>query len=486
MDFKLDPVFAGEEPEEVLKIFSELCRIPHSPTNYEPMSNFIADFCRDCGYEPIIDQDYNVIVRKPASPGKENEVPVMLQSHYDMVCQAEVGYEFDFDKDALTLIRDGDKIQAKGTTLGGDDGIDVAAVMAILADKNAVHPPLECVFTSNEEAGMRGAFGLDYSQFDSKMIINLDASPTKIGCFGSASIDINVPRAEAPVKDGCEYLKVSVGGLLGGHTGTRAMQEPGNAIVLLIRMLFEIDKIEKAQLCSIYGGPGGSFPKIGEAEIAVSPDKVSQIEELVKKLGEDFHIELEIQEPDVWSKVEKVARPAVALSYETAYKVKTLVRLILNGVFVRNLEFDNTATATGAASLMEERGEYIYIKYAVRSILSSMKNYLADTAAMICDMLGVKHDRVMDVPAWRTTINDDMKELLTEIYPERPPILCTGTMECGIFYERLPKDCQILALGVPFYLGHSPTEYILLSTTKIYYEKLREFISKVSWKHIGK
>ena len=120
-NIKLDPVFAGEQPEDVLRIFSEICRIPHSPFNRVPMSTFIADFARDLGYETEVDEAYNVIVRKPASPGKENDPPVMLQSHYDMVCQAEIGYDFDFDKDALTLKRDGDKIYAEGTTLGGDD-----------------------------------------------------------------------------------------------------------------------------------------------------------------------------------------------------------------------------------------------------------------------------------------------------------------------------------------------------------------------------
>ena len=215
-DIRLDPVFEGEQPEDVLRIFSQICRIPHSPDNREPMSTFIADFARDLGYEPVIDKAYNVIVRKPASPGKKNDPPVMLQAHYDMVCQAEIGYEFDFYKDPLKLRRDGDKIYAEGTTLGGDDGIDVAAVMAILADKDAVHPPLECVFTSNEEDLMDGAWNLDYSQLKSKMVINLDASPTKIGGFGATEVNLKIPRTQAQVKEGSDivYRKITVGGVL--------------------------------------------------------------------------------------------------------------------------------------------------------------------------------------------------------------------------------------------------------------------------------
>ena len=486
MNLELDPVFAGEEPEDVLRIFSEICRIPHDPFNRIPISTFIADYVRDLGYEPIIDEAYNVIVRKPASPGKENDPPVMLQAHYDMVCQAEIGYEFDFKKDALKLCRDGDKIYAEGTTLGGDDGIDVAAVLAILADKDAVHPPLECVFTANEEDGMDGARRLDFSQFKSKMIINLDASPTKIGCFGAAVVHINVPKEETEVKDGLVYRRITVGGLTGGHTGTQAMREPGNAIILLGRILHNIDKITDYQLCSVYGGPGGSFTKIATADIAVPADKIDEVEALTAKFGELFLTELLIQDPGVKVTIEECDKPKSAYTDETAFKIKSLLILMCDGVYSRNQEFTDTAEATAAVTLVEERGDKIFLLYAVRSLLSSKRDLMYDKIKLTCEVLGIETELIRSTPAWRTTINDDMRELLREVYPDRPPVLCKGTMECGIFYENLPKDCSMLALGVPFYLPHSPTEYILLSTTKLFYDRLREFISKVDWKHIEK
>lgn len=486
MKLELDPVFVGEQPEDVLRIFSEMCRIPHDPDNRIPMSTFIADFARANGYEPIVDEAYNVIVRKPASPGKENDPPVMLQSHYDMVCQAEIGYQIDFKKDPLKLRRDGDKIYAEGTTLGGDDGIDVAAVMAILADKDAVHPPLECVFTANEEDGMDGAFRLDYSQLKSKMIVNLDASPTKIGCFGSITNHIKVPRTEAAVVDGKAYRKITVAGLLGGHTGNLAMREPGNAAILLGRLLHNIEKITSFQLCSIYGGPGGSFPKIADAVIAVDEDKLPEIEALLEKMDAEFKVENQFQDPGVYVKIEAVEKPAVALSEETSNKIRKLLILICDGVYSRNLEFEDTAEATAAITLMEERGDHIFLLYGVRSLLSSKKDFMNDKIQLLCDVLGIELDVIRNIPAWRTTINDDMRALLKEVYPDRPPILCKGTMECGIIEANMPKDCAILALGVPFFLPHSPTEYILLSTTKLFYHRLREFIAKVDWKHIKK
>ena len=360
--------------------------------------------------------------------------------------------------------------------------------MAILADKNAVHPPLECVFTANEEDGMDGALRLDYSKLKSKMIINLDASPTKIGCFGSTVTNLFVPITDAAVKegDGIVYRKITVGGLLGGHTGVKAMEEPGNAIILIARILHNMDKIAKYQLCSLYGGPGGSFTKIAEAVVAVPEDKLGEIEELVKKAGEEYYVELEIQDPGVYTKIEECPKPEKALSDETAYKAKSLLLLMDDGVYSRSQEFKDTAEATACITLFERRGDEFFAIYSVRSTLSSKKSFLYDKIKLLCDMLGVECKLIRSIPAWRTGINDDMRALLKEIYPERPPIICKGTMECGIFYERMPKDCMILALGVPFYLGHSPTEHILLSTTKIYYEKLKEFIAKVDWKHIKK
>lgn len=484
MNIELDPVFVGEEPEDVLRIFSEICRIPHDPFNRIPISTFIADFARKHGFDPEVDEAYNVIVRKPASPGKENDPPIMLQAHYDMVCQAEIGYKFDFKKDALKLCRDGDKIYAEGTTLGGDDGIDVAAVMAILADKNAVHPPLECVFTANEEDGMDGARRLDYTKIKSKMIVNLDASPTKIGCFGSTVVHINVPVEETQIKDGFVYRKITVSGLLGGHTGNQAMREPGNAIILLGRLLHNIDKITEYQLCSIYGGPGGSFTKIATAEIALPENKLPEVEVLIAKTGDEYLSELIIQDPGVKVSIEPCEKPAIAFTNQTAYKIKSLLILMCDGVYSRNLEFPDTAEATAAVTLVERRGDKIFLLYAVRSLLSSKKSFMYDKIKLTCDILGIETTLVRSVPAWRTTINEDMKALLKDVYPDRPPILCKGTMECGIFYENLPKDVAILALGVPFFLPHSPTEYILLSTTKLFYARLKEFIAKVDWKHI--
>jgi dipeptidase D len=483
---ELNPVFLGEQPENVWRLFSKICSIPHRSHLHEPMCRFISDYARSIGLEAQIDEAHNVIVRKKASAGREDAPPILLQAHYDMVCIAELGYEFNFDEQPLELKRNGDKVYAKRTTLGGDDGINVAVILDILSDPDAIHPSLEAVFTADEEDGMDGAFGLDFKQFQSKLWINLDASPVKIGSFGSLGMSLHMKKEHELLSCGTAVYTLAVDGLLGGHSGNLATSERGNAIILLGRVLCKLKEKVPFQLTSIDGGLyGGSFPQRARANIAMLPAFLSESEGIVELMQRDFQAEFVVRDPGVAVSISRCDQMTdTALSEDALCRLLCLLTLIPDGVFTRDHQYTDTAETTSNLGRIETLADGIHMIESIRSLIGAKKYFLRDKVISLCSLLDVGWEITGEIPEWRGSINDAMRALLKDIYPERPPVVCKGTMECGIISERMRK-AQILVLGSPFYLPHSTAEYILVSETALYTKRLREFIAKADWEHLG-
>lgn len=484
---ELHPVFEGDQPENVWRLFSKICTIPHRSHLHEPMCSFIVGYAREFGLETHIDEAHNVIVRKKASLGRESAPPIILQAHYDMVCMTDPGIEFDFDSRPLDLRRNGDKVYAQGTTLGADDGINVAIILDILSDREAVHPPLEAIFTADEEDGMAGAYGLEYESLQGKLWINLDASPVKIGCFGSVSLALHLKTEKETIASGSVIYTLSVDNLLGGHSGNMATSERGNAIVLLNRALYRFKEQVPFQLLGIHGGLyGGSFPTEARAEIAFCPTLISEAERMIEQVRNDYQMEYSVRDPGVRISIKPYqGDPHPALSENTADRLMKLLLILPDGVFTRDHEFPDTAETISNIGRIETREDEIFIIESLRSTLSAKKDYLRDKVVALCELLGIEWEIMGEIPQWRGSTNGAMQALLKDIYPERPLVMCKGTMECGIFEKSMRQGVQILALGSPFYMPHSPAEYLLVEETALYTKRLREFIANVDWKHLN-
>ena len=276
----------GLEPKRVLEIFSDLCQIPHGSKNEKAISDYIYNFAKNLNLECYQDQANNLIIKKPASPGYENAPTVILQAHMDMVCEKNADVVHDFKKDPIHILRDGDRIHADGTTLGADDATGVAFAMCVLEDESIVHPNLEVILTTDEEAGMSGIQALDFSKIQGRVIINLDCSDEGIvvGCAGSAVVRFDLKEERETVNADEETVKLRVQGLKGGHSGLDITKERGNANVLLTRILASAEDRTGTKLVTITGGlQNNAICREAEAAVTIAKEKKAELQDLVQE-----------------------------------------------------------------------------------------------------------------------------------------------------------------------------------------------------------
>lgn len=476
-----DTVFAGLQPSRVFDCFHDLSMIPRMPGRQRKVSDFMMDYAKSLNLPCEQDAALNVIVRKPGTAGYENARPVVVQAHMDMVCEKDPDVLHNFETDPLRLRLVGDKIMATGTTLGADNGIGVAYMMALLADSKAQHPPLECIFTTDEETDMGGAFGLDFSKIKSRTIINLDAPAVGVCGSGELEVEMRFPRVGAPVKAGSKMYALTLSGLQGGHTGQNAMAERGNAIVYLNRVLLALGKAVPVQLVSMRGGAGMSsaFARNARCVIAVPEALFGKTEELVKEQFAVFKSELEKRDHEVSLTLEPGGTAeGEALSDATASTLMNLVCILPDGVFSLNRDFPGAMESCSNVGVVETEEKEMFVTILIRSTVAGKKYYLYDKVTRLCDALGVAHKIGRDLPHWEYAVDGKLESLLKKIYPEQKFSISQGTLECGIFCANLPGAC-VITLGCPYYNAHSPSEYFLASETKYYWDKLLAFLAEL-------
>ena len=316
------------QPQAVWNHFHSLTQIPRPSGKKEEVTAFLAEFGRSLGLETIVDSMGNVIIRKPASPGYENHPGVILQGHSDMVPQKNNDTVFDFEKDPIEAYIDGEWVTAKGTTLGADNGIGVAAAMAILADKNAVHPPLEMLVTVDEETGMYGAFALEGGMLQGKTLLNLDSEAEGelyVGCAGGVDTTAKFAYTPVEVEEGDVALKVSITGCKGGHSGCDIHLQRANANKLLFRFLKDAVANLEARLASVEGGSlRNAIPREASAIITVPAEGVDEVMDLVAEYEDLFVTEYDGVEDNIRFSAEEVTCPAtveLTLVKDKKYKV---------------------------------------------------------------------------------------------------------------------------------------------------------------------
>ena len=399
-------VFEGLQPAAVLKYFYELSQIPRMPGDQKRVSDWAAGVGRSLGYETYQDGRQNVIIYKPASPGMEDAAPVAVQSHLDMVCEMDAGVTHDFSKDPLTLrIIGNNKVMATGTTLGADNGVGVAFIMALLADKTLKHPRIEAVFTTDEETDMGGAFGLAYDKISAKLLINLDAGAVCVCGSGELEVEMAFRKGTEPIDKNAFIYTLSVDGLIGGHTGANAMIERGNAIVLLNRVLIALDKEVKYQLLSIKGGAGMSsaFARNSEAVIALGPAELARVIKVIDRVGGEIKSELTKRDPDVqFHFLPCITPPKEAFDTATANRLRTLLAALPDGVFSLNHDFPGAMESCSNVGVVETRDKELFVTILIRATVPGKKYYLYDKVVRICDALGVSHRIGRDLPHWST------------------------------------------------------------------------------------
>lgn len=467
----------------ILKYFSEISKIPRGSGNEQEISDFLVTFAKEHQLNYIQDEAKNVIIIKEATKGYENEPAIMLQGHMDMVCEKKKKNTHDFLKDGIKLIVDGDYIHADDTTLGADNGIAVAYMMGILADETLEHPRIEAVITSDEEVGMHGAKALNTSGLKAKYMINLDSEEE--GYLLSSCAGGLTGTSTLPIRRISEYgkkIKISIGGLKGGHSGQDIDKNRSNATKLLGRLLFDIREKNSFGLIDMQGGfKDNVIPREAYAELLITDDEYQNVQRAVNELMEKYQLELAASEPDLNSTVEELDKGEFDILHPVDFE--KMLFLLVNmpyGIHVMSSEINGLVESSlnlGIFSLEEEQAVFCN---SVRSSKSSYKYYLSDRLNYLVSFIGGDYIVRSEYPAWEykqeSLLRDHCKKLYKELNNEEMIVSAIHAgLECGLISEKIP-GIDIVSIGPNMSDVHTIDEKISISSAIRVYKFLENII----------
>lgn len=460
-------------PEKVFAFFEKICSIPHGSGNCAALSAFIADFAKQRGLDFAVDAEQNVLIRKPASPGYEKYETLILQGHLDMVCEKDPELEFDFAKDAIQPYIDGDDIKARGTSLGGDNGIAIAMMLAILDDDTLHHPQLEMLMTVDEETSMGGAFGFDCTRLRGHRLINLDSEYEGVlmcSCAGGVDVVCNLPVLREE-KEGCR-LTLTVAHLRGGHSGVEIDKGRANANILMGRLLFRLQNELPLGIAEYYGGSRvNAIASHAEAEILIEKSRLTECEEHIKQMEAIFRKEYHASDPDISVNLKLSESGCFSVLDEaSAARMISLLLILPDGMQEMNAEMPGlvqTSCNLGAASLQESAFTFTS---SIRSCMETKKMMLAEKIMRIVALTGGSAALEGDYPGWNYQPDSRLKETLINAYQKVCGIKASAEavhagMECGIFAAGIPNlDC--VSIGPTMGDVHTPQEHLSISSVQ--------------------
>ena len=460
-------------PEKVFAFFEKICSIPHGSGNCAALSAFIADFAKQRRLDFAVDAEQNVLIRKPASPGYEKYETLILQGHLDMVCEKDPELEFDFAKDAIQPYIDGDDIKARGTSLGGDNGIAIAMMLAILDDDTLHHPQLEMLMTVDEETSMDGAFGFDCAQLRGHRLINLDSEYEGVlmcSCAGGVDVVCNLPVLREE-KEGSR-LTLTVAHLRGGHSGVEIDKGRANANILMGRLLFRLQNelpMGNAEYCG--GSRVNAIASHAEAEILIEKSRLTECEEHIKQMEAIFRKEYHASDPDISVNLKLSESGCFSVLDEaSAARMISLLLILPDGMQEMSAEMPGlvqTSCNLGAASLQESAFTFTS---SIRSCMETKKMMLAEKIMRIVVLTGGSAALEGDYPGWSYQPDSRLKETLINAYQKVCGIKASAEavhagMECGIFAAGIPNlDC--VSIGPTMGDVHTPQEHLSISSVQ--------------------
>lgn len=474
------------KPAKVFYYFNEITKIPRPSKKEEKMSEWLEKTGKALGLETKRDKVGNVLISKPATPGKENVTPVIFQAHMDMVCEKNNDVDFDFEKDAIQTYVDGEWLKAKGTTLGADDGIGVAMALAILDDKELQHGPIECLFTIDEETGLTGAEAVEPGFMKGKMLINLDSEDEGqffIGCAGGVDTVVTLDCEYENVKDLDEeyaFYKVMVKGLQGGHSGDDINKGRGNAVKLLTRVLWNAYCDYGVRVADIQAGNlRNAIAREGFAVIAVPTVNVESMQAYVKEMDATYKDEFHTTDAGVMVSIEPAEKTDKVLDESQQIDLLNALLVCPHGVQAMSQDIPGfVETSTNLASVKKAEDK-ITITTSQRSSVESRKQAIADKVATTFWMIGADPVTGDGYPGWNPNPNSPVCNLLVDAYKnifnKDPQVLAIHAgLECGLFSEKYP-DMDMVSIGPTLRGVHSPDEKLEIKTVQMCWDLLVEF-----------
>ncbi len=469
------------KPKNVMGIFESICAIPHGSGNTKMISDWCVDFAKMRGLEHYQDELNNVIIIKDAAPGYENAEPVILQGHIDMVCQKEPGLDKDMSKEGLDLVVEGDKIYAKGTTLGGDDGIAVAMALAVLDAEDIPHPRLEVMLTVDEETGMYGAAGIDVSPIKGRTLLNIDSEEEGIftvSCAGGARANCSFPV----VREHYEGfgLKLKISGLKGGHSGVEIDKGRANANILMGRLLSYISDVTALRLLSLEGGSAdNAIPFACNAEILVADIEAAKA--AVEKADDIFKNEYHATDAGVTASAVCGEKCAARCADEgsTATVIDALI-MFPNGIRAMSADIPGLVETSLNLGILRLEENSARMSFSVRSSVGSRKDMIIKKLSAVAKALGGKAEFVGQYPAWeyrpQSPLRDRMVEVYTRMYGQAPKVVAIHAgLECGLLSAKLP-GLDAVSFGPNLSNIHTTRESMSIASVQRVWEFLLEVL----------
>ena len=465
-------------PQNVWKHFYSLTQIPRPSGHMERITEFLVNFGKSLGLESFVDEVGNVIIRKPATPGMENRKGVILQAHMDMVPQKNNDTVHDFTKDPIETYIDGDWVKAKGTTLGADNGLGVAAIMAVLEAKDLKHGPLEALITKDEETGMYGAFGLKPGTLNGEILLNLDSEDEGelyIGCAGGIDITATLEyKEETPAAD-LVARRITLKGLRGGHSGLEINQGRGNANKLLARVAHDVLIEFDSQLASFEGGNmRNAIPRECEVVITVPAEEEADVLEFVQECEALWNEEYHVHETPISFKAERVELPAMMVPDEIKDNLVDAIYACQNGVMRMIPTIPDTVETSSNLAIVSIGGGKAEIKILARSSRDSMKDYLNTALESCFSMAGMEVTRSGGYSGWEPNVDSPILKAMKESYKAQfgtePAVkVIHAGLECGIIGAVVP-GLDMISFGPTLRSPHSPDERCFIPSVGKFYD----------------
>ncbi len=467
----------------VFRHFHRICQIPHGSGNEKALSDELVRWAGEQGLEAVQDRWNNVLVRKPASPGYENAPAVMLQAHIDMVCEKAEGVDHDFTKDPISWAVEGNTLSTGGkTTLGADDGIGVALILAVLEDRTLAHPALEALFTTGEEEDMSGAEGFDSSLMQATRLINLDNTVEQqimCGSCGGMEADLRIPLSMKPVPDDSAAFRLAVTGLKGGHSGEDIHRGRGSANAMLTRLLLAVTEICPALILSIRGGTFRlAIPRDAEAVIAIPRDREEDVRTALAEMEGMLRQELAVTADSVQVSLEPA--PGKPIGADPG-KVLDALMLVPDGICQMNEALTGLVDTSDNLGEVRLSGEELHMVLEIRSARESLRTWLYQRMERLASLLGGSCTCCSPYPSWNFRSSSKLRDTAADVYRRlrgREPELLTvhAGLEVGYLLERRP-EVDAISLGPDCRDFHSPSESLDIGSVMRFYPYLTELLA---------
>lgn len=475
------------KPELLWNHFEELCKIPRPSRKEEKAAQYVISVAKKNNLEYATDDFGNVVIRKPAAPGKENLTPVIMQGHLDMVAEKNSDVAHDFDKDPIQPYVDGDWVKAKGTTLGSDNGIGVAAALAVMESKDIEHGPLEALFTLDEETGLFGAQSLKPGFVNGKILLNLDSEEDGalyIGCAGGKNTFLKFKFNQNDIPAKTAALEIKITGLKGGHSGLDINTGRGNAIKLMTRLLHELNYKFGIRLVSINGGSKhNAIPRETFSVIRVPQESVTDILAYVENYNNIVRSELSTVEPNLNVAAVESKSKSKVMDKTTAKNLIDSLYAVPNGVIKMSADIEKLVETSTNLAVVVTKGKAVDVTLSQRSSVESEKHDISNSIAALFKLAKAEVKQGDGYPGWKPDVHSPvlvvMKNVYHQIYGSEPEVKAIHAgLECGIIKERYP-DMDMISFGLTIMGAHSPDERVQISTVSKFWDLLKAVLKNI-------